>query len=281
MANEATYGSISAVINSIWETAFLTAREANIVQPLVTQFADSSSSTPRKWTTYTGGTVQIITEATDMAAQPFLHSVAGTLTPEQFGAAYFLTDQRINSDWRNAAQDAGRDLGGMLAEKVDSDLVGNFASFTGGTVGTAGGTLSWTNIMAAITYLRAQKAPGPYACVLRPEQWYYLTIANSVPDLIQSPDLMNSITRQYYVGSFGPVNFYIDSNITAGTAAVGGMFAKEALAFDLRRALRIEPQRDASRGGGGWELNATMIYAQGVYRPQYGVRLVGTSTIGT
>jgi len=62
---------------------------------------------------------------------------------------------------------------------------------------------------------------------------------------------------------------------------VGGMFAKEALAFDLRRALRIEPQRDASRGGGGWELNATMIYAQGVYRPQYGVRLVGTSTIGT
>jgi hypothetical protein len=278
MANEATYGTISSVINSIYETAFLTARELNVVQPLVVNFVDTNSSTPRKWTEYSGGTVQTITEATDMAAQGFLHAVAGTLTPAQFGAAYFLTDQRVNSDWRNASQDAGRDLGGMLAEKVDLDLVGNFASLAGGTVGAANGTLTWADVMLAMAKLRANKAPAPYSCVLRPEHWYHLTSATTVPDLIQSDNLKNAITGQYYVGSFGPVNFWIDANITAGTASVGAMFAREAIAFDLRRALRIEPQRDASRGGGGWELNATMIYAEGIYRPLYGVQIIGTTS---
>jgi hypothetical protein len=278
MANEATYGTISAVVNAIWEIAFLTAREQNVVQPLVVNFVDTNSSAPRKWTTYSGGTVQTITEATDMAAQGFLHSVAGTLTPAQFGAAYFLTDQRINSDWRNAMQDAGRDLGGMLAEKVDTDLVGNFSSFTGGTVGSANGTLTWADVMLGLAKLRAQKAAGPYSCVLRPEHWYHLVSATTVPDLIQSESLKSAVTGQYYVGSFGPLNFYIDANIAAGTASVGGLFAREAMAFDLRRALRIEPQRDASRGGGGWELNATMIYAEGIYRPLYGVQVIGTTS---
>jgi hypothetical protein len=280
MANESTYTGISAVINSVWETAFFTAREMNVVQPLVTVFADTNSSTPRKWTTYTGGTVQTITEATDMSAQTFTHAVAGTLTPVQYGAQYFLTDQRVNSDWASAARDAGTDLGQILAVKVDTDLVGNFAGYTGGTVGTAGGTITWANVMASMAILRANLAPAPYACVLRPEQWYYLTaIASNVPTLMQSQEWMNSFTRNYYVGSFGPVNFFIDANITAGTAAVAGMFSREAQAYDLRRALRIEDQRDASRGGGGYELNATMIYAEGVYRPTFGVQLIGTSTI--
>lgn len=280
MANESTYSDISAVINSIWETAFMTAREMGVMQPLVTNFSDTNSSTPRKWTTYTGGTVQTIGETDDMAAQTFTHAAAGTLTPSQFGAQYFLTDQRVNSDWAAASRDAGRDLGQILAVKVDTDLIGNFAAYTGGTVGTAGGTLTWANIMAAMAKLRANLAPAPYACVLRPEQWYYLvSVASNVPTLFQSDDWKNAFTRDYYVGSFGPVNFFIDANITAGSACTGAMFAKEAQAFDLRRALRIEPQRDASRGGGGWELNATMIYAEGIYRPTMGVKCIGTSTI--
>jgi hypothetical protein len=277
MANESTYGTISAVINSIWEVAFMTEREMSVVRPLVTNFTDQGGNAPRKWTDYTGGTVQTLTESADMSAQAFKHDVAGTLTPAIYGASYFLTDIRIASDWANARADAGADLGQILAEKNDKDLCGLFADFTGGTVGSAGGTLTWANIMLGMAKLRANKVPAPYSCVLRPEHWYYLTSATSVPDLIQSPNLMNAITGQYYVGSFGPLNFFIDSNITAGTAAVGGMFGRKALAFDLRRAIRIEPQRDASRGGGGWELNATQIYATGVYRPNHGVQVIGTS----
>ena len=59
---------------------------------------------------------------------------------------------------------------------------------------------------------------------------------------------------------------------------VGGMFSRDALGLDLRQPFRIEPQRDASRGGGGWELNATIEFAAGVYRPTFGCNLVGTSS---
>lgn len=277
MANESTYGTIAAIVNAIWETTFMTLSETQVVRPLVRVFADTNSSTPRQWAEYTGGTIQTVTEATDMSAQVFTAAAAGTLTPAQYGAAYFLTDQRIASDWNAAQRDAGMDLGRLMGVKQDGDLVGNFTSFTGGTVGTAGGTLTWANIMRAAAYLQAGLVPGPYYCVLRPEHWYYLTSATSVPTLMQSPEWMNSMARDYYVGSWGGINFFTDANITSGTAAVGGFFARDALALDVRRAPRIEVQRDASRGGGGYELNATMIYAQGLYRPKFGVKILGTS----
>ncbi len=57
---------------------------------------------------------------------------------------------------------------------------------------------------------------------------------------------------------------------TAGSQyAKAGLFTRDALALDVRRGLRIEPQRDASLRS--TELNATMIYAKGVWRPTHGV----------
>jgi hypothetical protein len=114
---------------------------------------------------------------------------------------------------------------------------------------------------------------------LRPEQWYYLTSASSgVPTLLQSQDFMNDLYKGIYVGSAGGVDFGIDANITSGTAAVGGMFARQAIAYDERRGFRIETQRDASRGGGGFELDATIIYGVGIQRATFGVQLLGTSS---
>ena len=280
MANESTYTGISAVVNSIYEVAFLTAREQSIMPGRVTVFSDTGSSTPRVWTQYSGGTIATVTEATDMSAQAFTHAAAGTLTPAQYGAQYFLTDQRLASDWAAARNDAGTDLGQLLGVHVDTNLCGTaiFAGFTGGTVGTAGGTLTWANIMRANAYLRAAKAPFPYNVVLRPEQWYYLASASSgVPTLMVSDSILENIAREFYVGSWGGMDFFIDANITSGTAAYGGMFSRQAVALDNRRAFRLETQRDASRGGGGWELNATMIYAYGLYRPTFGVGMIGTS----
>lgn len=279
MANESSYSSVSSVINAVWETALLTAREVSIMPKLVRVFGDMNSSTPRKWTQYTGGTVGTILETDDIAAQTFNHAVAGTITPSQIGMAYFLTDQRIASDWRNAQQDAGQDLGQLMAVKVDGDLVGNFDDFTGGTVGTAGGTLTWANIHRASAYLRAAYAPPPYSCVLRPEQWYYLTSATSgVPTLMQSQTLMDQLGRAFYQASWDGIDFLVDANISSGTAAKGGMFSRDALALDVRRAWRLETQRDASRAGGGYELVSTIIYGQGLYRPTYGCTLIGTSS---
>ena len=47
------------------------------------------------------------------------------------------------------------------------------------------------------------------------------------------------------------------------------MFSRDALGYDLRRAPRLEPERDASRRG--IELNMTAVFAAGVWRPGFGV----------
>lgn len=281
MANESSASSISALINDIYEAALLTAREQSVMLPLVATFGDMQGLASRVRTDYTGGTVVTpLAETTDLSAQTFTPAAGGTITIGQVGAQYFITDLRIESDYNNVMRDAGVDLGQLAAVNIDTALVGDLGSLTGGTVGTAGGTITWANVFAAITKLRANFAPAPYFGVVRPEHWYFLANTLSAGQSVtNAPDLQNSIARDWYVGTAYGVNWFVDANITAGTAAVGGIFSREAIGFDLRRALRIEAQRDASRGGGGYELNMTCVYGHGVWRPTFGVKMVGTSTL--
>lgn len=278
MAGESTYNTISTLVNSIYEGSLLVASENSVMVNLVRNYNDTTSLTPRVFTSYTGGTIVSLAEISDLSSQTFTPAASGTITPALFGQQYYLTDARISSDWNAVQRDAANDLGRVFGVKVDTDLVGNFSSFTGGTVGTAGGTLTWANVQRAAAYLRAAYAPGNYICVLRPEHWYYLTSASSgVPTLMQSPAWMDSLASRFYQASWGGIDFFVDGNITSGTAATAGMFHMDAMVYDQRRPFRIETQRDASRGGGGWELNATIVYGEGVYRPTFGVQMIGTS----
>lgn len=278
MANESTYSDISALIGNIYEGALLAARENDVMSNLVTVYNDPGNSQPRIWANYSGGTFATITEDTDMTAQSFTPSVAGTFTPAIFGSQYFLTDFRISGDTLNVQRDAALHIGGEAGDHIDKNLVGLFSSFTGGTVGSAGGTLTWANILRAQAYLRTNKVKGRYAVVMHPVQWYYLTSATTgVPTLLQNTQIAENIIGGFYQASFSNLDFFTDANITSGTAAVAGMFGREAAVLDMRRALRIEAQRDASRGGGGFEANATMQYAYGVKCATFGVKMVGTS----
>lgn len=278
MANESTFSDISSLLGSIYETAIISAKEAGLMPQLVRVFGGNGNQ-PRIWSNYSGGTFATVTEATDMSAQTFNAAVGGTLTPAIYGSQVFITDARIASDKVQVQQDAGIHLGGKAGEDMDANLAGLFASLTGGTVGTAGGTLTWANVLRAQAYLRANKVQGPYFAVIRPEQWYYLTSASSgVPTLMQNGAIADSIMGGFYQASFAGINFFVDANIASGTACVGGMFGRDAIALDIRKPFQIEPQRDASRGGGGWELNATLTYAYGVYRPTFGAKMIGTSS---
>jgi hypothetical protein len=278
MANESTYAGITTMVASIYEIAVMTAREGNVVAPFVTNWGGMGSQ-GRVWGTYSGGTFAATDENTDLAAQTFQMAASGTTSPSVYAQQIFMTNRRIKTDPFGAQTEAGRYLGSLAAEHIDSNLAGLFTSLTGGTVGTAGGTITWANIFRAQAYLRTNKVQGPYTCILHPVQWYYLTSATSgVPTLMQNTAIANSIIGAFYQASFGGIDFFVDANIASGTAAVGGMFVKEAMYLDTRQAFQIEPQYDASRSGsGGWELNASMEYAYGVFRPTYGAKLIGTS----
>lgn len=273
MANETQYSSFSTLIPNIYEAALLTLRETAIVAPWVTPWSNNGLQ-PHVFGTTTEGTVQTIAGTTDMSAQAFSGTSSGTITPAMYGAQYFINDTARDSD-PNIAGLAGRSLGQILGEKMDVDLCTMFASFTG-SVGSAAGTLTWANFMLAIAKLRANLAPQPYVAVFHPYQWYYLaSAASGVPTLGQAPAWMDEFSRQFFMGQYAGVSIIVDANIpTPGNAGI--MMSRQAIALDTRRALRISPQRDESRGGGGYELNATMVYGTGIYRPTFGIKLLGT-----
>lgn len=280
MSNETTYTGISGLLNSVYETALMAAQEGNICAPFVTVFNDSQSSAPRIFGSYSGGTFASVAESADMSQQTFNASAGGTLTPTTYGSMVKITMRRIRSDPSGAQREAGIYLGETASAHIDTNLVGLFSSLTGGTVGTAGGTLTWADVFKAQAYIRAKHVFGPYVCIMHPMQWYYLASASSgVPTLMQSEAIKNSIMGRNYQASFGGIDFFVDANITSGTAAVAGMFAKPAIALDIRQPFTINPQWDASySGSGAWEVNASLEYAYGTYRPTFGAQMIGTSS---
>lgn len=279
MANESTYAGIADLVANVYELALMTAQEGNVIAPFVTTFGDTQSSAPRVFGSYSGGTFATVAEDADMSPQAFNATAGGTLTPAVFGQMALLTTRRLRSDPANAQADAGQYLGETAAAHIDTNLAGLFTSLTGGTVGTAGGTLTWANILRAQAYLRTNKVFGRYAVVLHPVQWYYLTSGTAgVPTFIDNESLKASVIGGFYQASFSNMDFFTDANIASGTAAIAGMFSKPAIALDIRQGFAINPQWNASySGNGAWELNASLEYAYGVYRPTYGVKMIGTS----
>lgn len=279
MANESTYTGISTLVANVYQNAIHAAVEGNVISPHIEVWQDSTSPAPRVFGSYSGGTFLAVAESADNSAQAFNASAGGTLTPAVYAQMIEMTNRRLRAEPGRAQREAGIHLGNTLAAAVDTQLAGLFSSLTGGTAGTAGGTLTWANVFRAQAYIRTQKVAGPYTVVLHPVQWYYLTSAASgVPTLMQSEAIKDSVVGTFYQASFGGMDFYVDANITSGTAAVGAMFARDAMVLDIRQPFKIEPQYFAKiSGNGGWELNASMEYAYGVYQPTHGAQLIGTS----
>lgn len=269
-----TYSNISSFVNTIYEGALMVARDNNVMAALVTPFNDRTGMAIRSNQQYNGATINAIGEEDDLTSRAFTPSAIATLTPGEFGGQYFLTDQRRESDPFNVQREAALDLGLALATKMESDALANFSSLTGGTVGAAGTTITWGHFFAMMTRLKVQKAPMGYAFVCHPYQWHQLAKSASVAgaQVVNAPMFQDEITRNFYVGSVSGVEIYTSSNITIDGSddAYCAMFNRQALALDIRRAPRLESERDASRRG--YELNVTAVYATGVWRPAFGIQ---------
>jgi hypothetical protein len=267
---------ISTYIQTIYEDAMFILRENTLMPNLITVFDDKTGSADRSSSEYTSATMATIGELDDLQSQAFTPSVLATLTPAEAGGQFFLPDLRIESDPFALQSDASRELGMSMSEKMHTDTLGNFSSLTAGTVGAAGTTITWGHFFAARAQLKNAKAPMPYRCVLHEYQWYQLAKASSIAASTSpaaAPQFTEEVTRQYYVATVAGVDIFTTADITvdASDDANGGMFSPMAMAMDMRRAPRLEPERDASRRG--WELNMTSVYAHGVWRPATGICL--------
>jgi hypothetical protein len=261
-------------IQKIYEDALFVARDNNLMMPLVTMYTGSGLA-PRISSEYGTATINSISDTDDLASQAFTPATLATLTPAEVGAQFLLTDTRVESDPFGVAADASRELGLAVASKMERDLLGVFSSLTGGTVGAAGTVITWNHVAEMQSRLRAGNVPGPYEMVLHPYQWHQLakaaTLASGAAQ-VNAPDFQNAAQAQWFVSRSMGVDFYVSSNITVDGSddAYCAMFNRAALAIDIRRAPRLEPQRDASRRA--TELNISAIYGYGVWRPRFGVK---------
>lgn len=276
-------GSITAYIQDIYDDALLVARDMNVMGALVTNFNDRTGDAARKNSEYAEGTIQALAEADDLSSQHMTPGVIATLDPAEFGMQYFLNDLRVESDPFQVRTDAANSMGNAMAEHVESNLLGGFANFTGGTIGTGGTAdpMTWGKLFAARAVLRSQKAPGPYFAVLHEYQWHDLAKDASIAASVQgaAPNFTDDVMANYYVGRAGDLSIFTTVTLAAGTAVTAGVFSRSALALDWRRAPRIEPERDASRRG--VELNLSAVYAHGVWRPKFGVKLISDASAPT
>jgi hypothetical protein len=277
-----TAGDISAFINTIFEDALLVARENMFIDTLVTTFNDRMGNATRQNSQYGSATISAIGETDDLASQAFAPSSLATITPAETGGQFALTDLRMESDPFQVRSDAALELGQSMAEKIQSDVLGNFSSLTGGTVGAAGTTITWGHFFAARAQLKNQKAPEPYVAVLHEYHWQELASAAAVSATVtNAPEFQDEVQRRYYVGTAAGVDIYttVDISVDASDDAYSAMFSRSAIALDMRRMPRLEPERDASRRL--WELNMTSVYGHGVWRPLFGIQLLFDATTPT
>lgn len=277
---QSRYADISSLINDIYEGAFMTLRQQNLLVPTVSVFSGQGMN-PRKNSTYGAANPRQVAEGEDVTSTQFNRTALSTLTPYRYADQFFMTDERLATDDQNLRADAALELGGAFAAYVDESIADQFASLTGGTIGSAGSTLLWDEIIKARAMMHALKIPGPYFCVLHPYQWMYLVQSATATsaEIAGAPQFQDSLINNYFVSSLvGGVTFVVTPSIDVDTNAdaIGAMYNRQAIAYDERRPFNIRPERDESREG--VELNASLWYAVGTWAPTRGIKLVGDAT---
>ena len=275
---------LNSYFNNIYEDAVFAVHEQTIATRLVKRFTDGRGDQTRSLSTYPTITPVSVEETEDFSAPTrFNKTNLATLTPGEVMSQVLLTDRRLETDPQNARQDASIELANGFADKVDQDIFGNFSSLTGGTVGSLGGTMLWGYLYAAISRLRAGKVPRPYYAVLHPYAWHDLaTTAAVAATVTNAPNFQDEIMRNFYVANVAGLDgIFVSANVetSGGTGAYSAVFNPNSIAFDLRRAMRLEPERDASARA--WELNMSMLYATGAWRPLWGVQILHDITAPT
>lgn len=275
--------SLNSLFNTLYEDALFVAREANIMTNLVTNYS-ATGWMNRVIPTRPQISAVAVADGVDFASPTtFGRTTLATLTPGEVIAQVVLTDQDIDTDPDDARRDAAIELGNAVATKIDTDLVGDFSSF-GTDVGPgAGSACTIGDFAAGIAILRNAKAPNPIYVVCHPYHWHDVWILLGQPGANQAllGDVANQALRDYFVGRWVNVLWFTNANIAIDGSddAVSGIFNPGALAFDSRRAPRLEPERDASLRA--WELNMTAGYAHGVRRNTFGVKYTADATTPT
>lgn len=270
----------NALLKNIEEDALFVLREETMMLNFVTVYNGTGYAT-REVGIWAQATAQEVSEGVDFSNPTTLSkSSKATFVPKEAMAQFLLTDRAMTTDSEsNIRQAAAMELGMSIAEKVDTDLVGNFSSFNSGA-GSAGSALTVTETGVGLALLRNNKAKGSLVGVLHPYHWHDLWVELGQPAANQAflGDVANRAMIDGFVERFNGVMWYLNANISidASDDAYSAIFARDAMAFDLREAFSVRPDRDESLRA--TELNGHIGYAEGILRNESGVYLLADAS---
>lgn len=272
---------LNSLFNLIYERALFVAREMNLMTNLV-DIRSASGWMARKVNIRPQITATSVGETQDFnSPTSFGLTNLATLTPGEIIAQVTLTDRDMDTDPDGAAMDAASELGAAISTKIDSDLVNAFSSFTTDKGDGAGNAATLENLAAANAVVRFNHAAqyGRINNVLHPYHWHdlWLELGKPTTNIVASA-VANEALQNYMVYKLIDADLYASANITIdGSAdAISGVFSRPALMLDVRRAPRMETERDASARA--TEINMTAGYAYGVVRGTLGVKFTADAT---
>ena len=274
-----TTSDLNGLYNDIFEGARHVARARNLMTAMVTTMGAKGWMTREAGIWSTTEAVAVAEDEDIANAVKLTKTLDAQLVPGEIGAQFILTDRMMETDPDGAVKAAKFELGAAVAKKIDVDLSTDMASFAK-EKGASGATLTLAKCAAALAYLQTQSIPGPYVFILHPYGWFDIWTELGQPAVNQAflGDLANQALRQYFVSNMLNSLWFVSPNVPVDATpdAVSGVFNKQALAIDMRRAPRLEPFRDPSARA--TELNITAGYGHGIWRPGYGVKLTHDAT---
>lgn len=294
MASPELQTADNSLLTNILKEAVFTQQEKSIVNQVFTVY--NMQGTP-------GLTAQIpvypsiAAQAPGQTAEIADTAVALTnvdITASEVGARIDVSDLLAEATARNMGSDVGQLIGSAIAEKVDTDAFALFAESTTDSasakmadVGDNATTITPELILQAVYKLREANAPtdaaGDYHCVLHPGQAFNIVkklTADGNGAIALSNKGNELLSSSAYVGRLFNVKIFQSTAIAADSVATdanGCVFSPMAFGHVLKRPLRIETQRDASKRS--TEYVGSTAVASKLIKANYGIIVKGSKAI--
>jgi hypothetical protein len=268
------------LFNEIIVEAQYTAQENSIMRPLVNMVPVANA---------VGNIVQIpkfglltvedgLVEGEDLTGSDLTTSVHATISMAERAAMTLLTDDAVETMPNyNLAAEIGRILGQQMAVRFDQDAMGKFANFGTTLDDGAGGAIELTAdvLFQAAAELRTNLAGGQMVGVFHPKAVYNLKkqLANAgATELGALSNVGNSALTSGVVGTIAGITIF-ESTV----ATTGGVFTLDALGGAMKRDVRLETERDASKRA--TEIVGSAVWGFEAVKPENGVKVVTDNTI--
>tara|TARA_R110000796_G_scaffold119055_1_gene233232 strand:- start:2233 stop:3078 length:846 start_codon:yes stop_codon:yes gene_type:complete len=277
-----TTTTLNDLYANIVQSALFTLSEKTVIRPLVRNY--NMVGTPglvAQIPKYSAIAAAAIAEGTDLGTPTSFTTDTTNVTASEIGVNVTLSDIAREGAAEDVASAIGRQIGEGMALKVDTDLAALFTGFSQ-TVGTGADEITIEMIFKAAAMLRNSNAPGNFVGVLHPYQAFQikkqLTNAGATMSHALS-DVGNMALKDGFIGRIAGVDLF-ESTVVSGDSAgafAGAVMSSDALAYMVKRDMRIEEQRDASLRA--TEFIGSMAYGVSELFDLYGVRILGDANL--